>query len=513
MKTNLTRNFFVALLVSCFSLAATHSLFAQGRVILNEFLPWPGNACGTTAEFVEILNMGPGPMNIGCYILTDGDFSITIPAGTILQPGQFYVISGQDFLPMPCGNINANVTVDLNWTTCGCTSGVIPTTGDGLFTDGGSANEQVVLLNPSGAIVDAVIRDFPAEASSSITSSSAGGCSPVTFDLDNMGVQYETIGESAGRANSFARKTDGACGWLKDTQQSGGATNNTPGEDPDLDISMAIIEEPNCGGGTAIFTVNNSPPNSYFPIDYILGYDSNGDGQFTSADTYSTGVDNTPPSLTIAGLVPGLYRINIGSAEGCDFRDFSFMVGPCSPLAVKLISFNAVQEREKIKLTWGIQNTNVLNEIRIEASMDGNRFTTLGSETVKHFNTTEFFSYTVNNLQWKYFRLQLINKQAVINFSNVIRPGTGGLFDKPLKISPNPVYDQFNLEYFSLSGSRISVIILTAGGQTAKKLQLRAEEGYNRFIVNLSGLKKGIYFVQVTDPLHEKKHFSKLLKQ
>ncbi|NJO25050.1 MAG: hypothetical protein HC867_03535 [Bacteroidia bacterium] len=150
-----------------------------------------------------------------------------------------------------------------------------------------------------------------------------------------MGVQYETIGESAGRANSFARKTDGACGWLKDTQQSGGATNNTPGEDPDLDISMAIIEEPNCGGGTAIFTVNNSPPNSYFPIDYILGYDSNGDGQFTSADTYSTGVDNTSPSLTIAGLVPGFIQDQYRQRRRLRFQGFQFHGGAMQPACSK----------------------------------------------------------------------------------------------------------------------------------------------------------------------------------
>ena len=61
------------------------SIKAQyGRVVINEMLPWPGNACGTTAEFVELYNMGPGPVNIGCYIISDGDFSITIPPGTIL---------------------------------------------------------------------------------------------------------------------------------------------------------------------------------------------------------------------------------------------------------------------------------------------------------------------------------------------------------------------------------------------------------------------------------------------
>jgi hypothetical protein len=92
-------------------------------------MPWPGSACGTTAEFVELLNFGPGPVNIGCYILTDGDFSVTIPEGTILQPGEFYVIAGQNVIAGPCANLDSTITADLNWNTCGCTSGTDPDNG------------------------------------------------------------------------------------------------------------------------------------------------------------------------------------------------------------------------------------------------------------------------------------------------------------------------------------------------------------------------------------------------
>lgn len=71
-----------------------HLVQAQGRVVINEYMPWPGSTCGTTAEFVELLNFGPGPMNIGCYMLTDGDYSSVFPMSYILaidsnQNGQF----------------------------------------------------------------------------------------------------------------------------------------------------------------------------------------------------------------------------------------------------------------------------------------------------------------------------------------------------------------------------------------------------------------------------------------
>ena len=168
------------------------SLKAQfGRVVINEMLPWPGNSCGVTAEFVELYNMGPGPVNIGCHILSDGDFSITIPPGTIIQPGQFFVLSGQNVIPAPCANVSQNIVANLNWNTCGCTNAPIPTTGDGFMTDGGFATEQMVLLSPGGVVIDAVARGVPAEVSSTILSNSMGGfCPPRRFNLDVMGVVY-----------------------------------------------------------------------------------------------------------------------------------------------------------------------------------------------------------------------------------------------------------------------------------------------------------------------------------
>jgi hypothetical protein len=142
------------------------------------------------------------------------------------------------------------------------------------MTDGGWATEQMVLLSPGGVVIDAVARGIPAEVSTTILSNSLGGfCPPRRFNLDLMGITYETIGESAGRGNSIARKLDGDCGWVKDTQQSGGATNNTPGESSVFSVSMFITEELNCTGGTAKFVVNNSNASIYFPLDYILGMD------------------------------------------------------------------------------------------------------------------------------------------------------------------------------------------------------------------------------------------------
>ena len=71
-----------------------------------------GGCAGIIGEFVELY--GPPGMDIGCYVLTDGDFALTIPAGTIIPDDGIFVI----------GSNNENhINVDLNIATCGCAVG------------------------------------------------------------------------------------------------------------------------------------------------------------------------------------------------------------------------------------------------------------------------------------------------------------------------------------------------------------------------------------------------------
>src|SRR5687767_8213518 len=84
----------IYLLVTFFTyLSLTNLAKGQaGYVLLNEYMPWTTNTCSVNGEFIEMYNFGPGPMDIGCYIISDGDFSITIPPNTILNAGEFFVL-------------------------------------------------------------------------------------------------------------------------------------------------------------------------------------------------------------------------------------------------------------------------------------------------------------------------------------------------------------------------------------------------------------------------------------
>lgn len=415
--------------------------FSQGKIVINEFMPWTSNTCGgPTAEFVELLNFGPGPMNIGCYILTDGDFSITIPPNTILQPGQFYVISGEDVIAGPCANIDSTITTDLNWNTCNCSSGPIPTTGDGLFTDGGSASEQVVLLSPSLSVVDAVIRTLPAEPSSPVTTSSLGGqCAVQTFDLDLMGITYETIGESAGRGNSFARKLDGDCGWVKDPQQSADATNNTPSDVSDIDYDFAVTNTTACPANGSISIIVNAPGYSdIFPMHYTLAYDTDDDYIFELTDSFSTGTVTNPNTIGVNGLGPGNYRITVESVNGCFLQTFPFTILDCSTvLPLSDISFNATKADKDINSQWSIHTGEAIDHVIIETGKDGYSFTSfklINAPAGNNGNWNASFSSEADPAI-RFIRLHIYLASGKQAFSRIVQLYAN---ETGLKLWPNP---------------------------------------------------------------------------
>ena len=481
--------------------------FSQGRVVINEYMPWTPSACGPSAEFIELLNFGPGPMNIGCYFLTDGDYAITIPPNTILQPGEFYVISGMDVIPYPCANIDSTIHTDLNWTTCNCTSATIPVTGDGFLTDGGYANEQLVLLDPLLNVVDAVVRSLPVEPSALITTSMAGGCIPRSFDLDLMTINYETIGESAGRGNSFSRRLDGDCGWVKDPQQSGNATNNTPGDVSDVTYAFQYINSMGCpNNGAVLVTVYAANYSNVFPMTYTLAFDADADGIFESTDTYTTGTVTNPNTIAINNLVPGMYRLTVGSVKGCNLRTFPFIIVNChNVLAAQLTAFTVSRHSGGLRCSWTLEKTTELSTVTIERSADGIHFMAWNNTAVPATGGSPWYFtqvYPDDLPGQQYFRLKMTSTQGSITYSTVVQLSaeTGSL-----QCWPNPARDILNIQYPSAWPATLTVI--SSNGICVIRERVPVSRLNQTIQLNLRSLATGMYRLVITADNGEKYYF------
>ncbi len=495
--------FLVLISISCCSPSPAN---AQGRVVINEYLPWPSNGCGVTSEFVELLNFGPGPVNIGCYILTEGDFSITIPANTILLPGQYYIIAGRDVIRSGCANTASAVNVNLNWNTCNCTSAPIPTTGDGLFTDGGTAGEQVILLDPNLKVVDALVRVLPAEPSSAITTSSIGGqCVSKTFDLDTMGIPYETIGESTGRGNTFARRLDGDCGWVKETQQSGGSTNNTSGDASDVEATLTITNATGCANsGSVSVYFSAADLSQVFPVTYNLGFDADNDNIFEFSDTYTTAIDSTN-AVDIYNLRAGRYRIVLAPVNGCSYKAFDFSILPCGQLTLRneFIQLTGDRTGKNVTLDWTAGDCTGIKNFKIERSFDGKSFGEIASVAPNSTVDLQRFSWSeqLPGASIAFYRIQVLQKNGLSWYSSIVPVQSTSALPEVISGGPNPFESNFRLTLVSETKQIISLLVTDVYGRMHWKRSYAVEKGLSQLHLDLHSLPKGLYLLRSANNL------------
>lgn len=218
------------LVISALFSILSYSALSQCIVINEIMINGPGDNDGqnspNTEEWIELFNTCDISVDISCWVVADGDFSVTIPTGTIIEGNGYYTI----------GSGNAGFTVDLNWATCNCANG----SQIGVFTNG---NEQLALVNDAGQIQDGLVwgsGQFPANN----TTSSSVGCSSQSLSFANSGAGYEAFAGAGGSNGcTAARSCDGSETWtiMCNDQITPGSTNSTDAPEPDLSASSQEI--------------------------------------------------------------------------------------------------------------------------------------------------------------------------------------------------------------------------------------------------------------------------------
>jgi hypothetical protein len=349
------------------------------------------------------------------------------------------------------------------------------------------------------------------EPSASITTSAAGFCSPFTFDLDNLTIKYEEIGESQGRGNSFARFIDGDCKWVKETQQNGGTTNSKTGEASTLSMTMLTTLNVNCITGNAVFTVTSPSPATYFPMTYTLGYDNNQDGRFTSSDIYANGTDLTSPSVEFSNLSLGKYNIVIEPVIGCNQQFFTFELGPCATMDIKLKEFSGQNMGKYNRFNIAIETDNDMKFLQLESSLDGRNFmqpVNLPFEKRKGLQTIQFNQESAGN---QFFRLAMTDINGKVQYSKILNlVNTAG--DNTIKIAPNPFNDYLGISEYSNREDVLLVNILSTAGQLMINEKLILKTGQNNYRLITTKLPKGIYIVQMKKQISGESQITRIIK-
>lgn len=201
-----------------------------------------GGCAPNTGEWIELYNTCNVPVDISCYVFTDGDWTATIPSGTTIPANGYYVI----------GSINSNGgntagLVDLFLGSCNCTSGAQ----EGVFTNN---NEQAILVDAAGSISDAVYwggGQFPVSINSSNT---VAGCGSVLISVPNSTAATQ-LPSGGGDGCSLARICDGAS-VFEERCGSSVSIRSSNGIPPQIDISASSTSI--CLGECIDFSNNNT---------------------------------------------------------------------------------------------------------------------------------------------------------------------------------------------------------------------------------------------------------------
>jgi gliding motility-associated-like protein len=260
-------------------------------VVINEVMVNAAGACDgsctpNTGEWIEVYNTCPFPWNIECYILSDGDFSITLPAGTTI-PGNGYLVIGSS---------NSGVPVDVNLGTCGCTTG--PNAQVGILTN---SAEQLLLFDNVGTIIDGIVWGGGQwNQQTSFTTNSFGICPQFTVPILSVFSQIQSVpAQGSNDGLTVFRSCDGVNPWVSGTlPPSPGASNNS---DVPVVAAFTLSENSVCEGDCVQVT-NTSAGNPGIWTWLVNGVED-------------VALDSIAP--TICFSAPGIYSYSLIASNGC----------------------------------------------------------------------------------------------------------------------------------------------------------------------------------------------------
>ena len=261
-------------------------------VVINEIMVNPSGGCDgsctpSTEEWFELYNTCPEDLDLSCFVITDGDFGITLPTGTIIGANGYLVI----------GSVNSLVPIDIDLGTCGCTSGASNQVG--IFTN---SNEQLVITDPTGVFQDAIYWGTGQFAQTpSFTTNPIGDCASITINLDATNPAFEPlITQSSNSGFTAFRTCDGGAIW-----QNGGIPP-TPGA---------------TNGGSTLLEAAFEASNDILCLNDCIDFSNSTSGEFLNSswifEGSSTPTSNATNPSNICYTSPGTFDITLTVSEAC----------------------------------------------------------------------------------------------------------------------------------------------------------------------------------------------------
>jgi hypothetical protein len=175
-----------------------------------------------------------------------------------------------------------------------------------------------------------------------------------------------------------------------------------------------------------------------------------------------------------------------------------------NPLPVKLVSFTATLNNNKVDLNWITATEINVSHFVVESSNDGIHFKEAGVVFAKG-NSTEIKNYSIvdnsvsNEATLVYYRLRTTNMDGKNEYSSIqiVRIYRQPVNSIHILSYPNPVTDELHVTIpAAWQNKKVSYELFNTGGQVSKKIEI--VKGSQIETLNVRNLNPGLYIVRVS---------------
>ena len=225
---------------------------------------------------------------------------------------------------------------------------------------------------------------------------------------------------------------------------------------------------------------------------------------FKNSDPCSSSINITPTVVTM-DFNTEAFGTSAYVLQGTtnSFSTFYFGSDALSTLPLELITFKATLQNNNTLLQWETSNEDNTSHFDVERSIDGRNFGLVGNVKAQgnsinpnHYAHTD---YDVNNLSSTviYYRLKMADNDGHYTYSSVVSVNLGDITNRVI-LSPNPTTGDTRLIVASAKQGTAVWKLTDNNGRVVMRQHVNIHKGSNNILLNVSGLKNGLYYLHIT---------------
>lgn len=285
---------------------------------------------------------------------------------------------------------------------------------------------------------------------------------------------------------------------------------------PALPQNYTINVTPPVGGAIVTGAVN---PGAGFNYTYVIV--NNTTGNIIAIDAGADLTAFAAGNYTVYGLsysnaiAPATLNAYVGGPFSTLQNDALYAPGTfCSQLSAnsvaveitgslpaEMLPLKASKLNNTVSLKWGTLHEQNTSHFEVLRSLDGVHFETSIGRVTAAGNSNSLINYSfvdqAPGYGINYYRLKQVdldNKATLSNIAHIDMTQALTL----ATVYPSPAKAILTLEYITEKAGPLQVMILDNKGAVVKRMQINTQEGKNIKTLNVAGLAKGIYAIQIT---------------